>query len=90
MTEHSREPVPDEQRKSRGRIRGGNALFPSPIGRDVLPADYTEVLGDIKERIQSERLRVTLAANAAMILLYWDIGTMIRKRQREEGWGGRR
>ncbi|GAB7015843.1 PDDEXK nuclease domain-containing protein [Methanogenium cariaci] len=88
MTEHSREPVPDEQRKSRGRIRG-NALFPSPIGRDVLPADYTEVLGDIKERIQSERLRVTLAANAAMILLYWDIGTMIRKRQREEGWGAK-
>ena len=88
MTEHSREPVPEEQRKSRGQSRG-SASFSAPVGRDVLPADYTEVLGNIKERIQSERLRVTLAANATMVLLYWDIGTVILDRQKQEGWGAK-
>jgi predicted nuclease of restriction endonuclease-like (RecB) superfamily len=51
--------------------------------------DYTEVFGDIKERIQSERLRVTLAANVTMVLLYWDIGTVILNRQKQEGWGAK-
>ena len=41
-------------RKSRGRIRD-DAMFPVPISKDELPADYFGVLAGIKERIQSER-----------------------------------
>ena len=78
----------DDLRKTRGQSRG-TASFPAPVGRDVLPVDYTEVFGDIKERIQSERLRVTLAANVTMVLLYWDIGTVILNRQKQEGWGAK-
>ncbi len=78
----------DAGRKSRGRRRE-SASFPVPVGRSDLPADYAAVLGDIKERIQSERLRITLAANAAMILLYWDIGKIILDRQKSEGWGAK-
>ena len=78
----------DAGRKSRGRRRE-SASFPVPAGRGDLPADYAAVLGDIKERIQSERLRVTLAANAVMILLYWDIGRIILDRQKHEGWGAK-
>lgn len=46
-------------------------------------------MAGIKERIQSERLRVTLSANAAMVLLYWDIGKVILERQEKQGWGAK-
>jgi len=55
----------------------------------MLPSDYAAVLNNLKERIQSERLRVTLAANAAMVLLYWDIGRVILDRQADQGWGAK-
>ncbi|MFA6091660.1 MAG: PDDEXK nuclease domain-containing protein [Elusimicrobiota bacterium] len=57
--------------------------------RTVLPGDYSQVLCEIKRRIQQERVRVVLAANSAMILLYWDIGRMILDRQGRSGWGAR-
>ena len=76
------------KRKSRGRTRE-DASFPVPAGKVDLPAEYAVVLGDLKERIQSERLRVTLAANSAMVLLYWDIGKTILNRQETQGWGAK-
>ena len=48
----------------------------------MLPNDYASVLKELKERIQSERLRVTLAANSALVLLYWDIGKILMLRFR--------
>jgi len=56
-------------RKSRGRSRE-DALFPAPSGKNVLPADYATMLDALKERIRTERLHVTLAANAAMVHLF--------------------
>ncbi|MDE0178697.1 MAG: PDDEXK nuclease domain-containing protein [Gammaproteobacteria bacterium] len=52
-----------------------------------MPADYATLLGEIKQRIRTERVRVVLAANQAMVLLYWDIGKAILARQEREGWG---
>lgn len=75
-------------RASRGKAREG-ASFPVPPTRAGLPRDYAETLGEIKQRIQQERLRVVLTANSAMVLLYWDIGRMILDRQQREGWGAR-
>ena len=63
------------------------ASFPAPPGKGALPADYSAFLGEIKERIRTERVRVVLAANEAMVLLYWDIGDAILARQQREGWG---
>jgi len=74
------------ERKSLGRRRAG-ASIPAPPGRGALPADYAVLLGEIKERIRTERVRVVLAANHAMVLLYWDIGKAILARQEREGWG---
>ncbi|RLB67101.1 MAG: DUF1016 domain-containing protein [Deltaproteobacteria bacterium] len=54
-----------------------------------MPAEYTAVLSKLKKRIQSERLRVTLAANSAMVLMYWDIGKVILDRQEHQGWGAK-
>lgn len=75
-------------RKSRGRTREGSSFPVAPI-RSELPDSYASVLGEIKQRIQAERLRVVMAANSAMVNLYWDIGRLILERQEREGWGAR-
>jgi len=51
--------------------------------------DYAAVLANLKERVGRERLRVVVAANAAMVLLYWDIGRVVLDRQADEA-GARR
>ncbi len=66
-----------------------DALFTSPGSHAGMPKDYMQVLDEIKRRIGQERLRTVLAANSVMILLYWDIGQTILKRQEAEGWGAR-
>lgn len=55
----------------------------------VLPESYATTFAELKARIESERLRVVLAANSAMVLLYWDIGRVILARQENEGWGAK-
>lgn len=78
----------DDKRHFQGKARAG-VLFPiAPSGHEI-PADYKDLLAELKDRITSERLRVTFAANAAMILLYWDIGQTILHRQNHEGWGAK-
>ena len=69
-----------------GRRRTG-ASIPAPPGIAALPAEYAALLGEIKERVRTKRVRVVLAANEAMVLLYWDIGKAILARQEREGWG---
>ena len=48
---------------------------------------YSSLLSDIKARIRQAQIKATLSANAEMITMYWDIGRMLHKRQKEEGWG---
>ena len=50
------------------------------------PVLYGSLLSDIKARIRQAQIKATLSANAEMITIYWDIGRMIHKLQREEGW----
>jgi predicted nuclease of restriction endonuclease-like (RecB) superfamily len=80
---------PQDARKVRGRSREDQAAFPVAPARSELPKDYAAVLAEIKDRVRQERLRVVLAANSAMVLLYWDIGRVILDRQAREGWGAR-
>ena len=80
--------APEEKRLTRGRVREG-ASFPVAPGKSGLPADYGTVLADLKHRIQQERIRIVLAANAGMVLLYWDVGRVILNRQSEAGWGAK-
>ncbi len=75
-------------RKVMGRIRP-EAAFPVPPAIFELPSGYAEVLLNLKQRISQERIRVVLSANAAMVLLYWDIGQSILQRQDAEGWGAK-
>ncbi|MFO7734597.1 MAG: PDDEXK nuclease domain-containing protein [bacterium] len=47
---------------------------------------YKNLLNSIKNRIRAAQVRATFAANAEMILMYFDIGKMIHERQQKEGW----
>lgn len=51
--------------------------------------NYFAVLSEVKEHIQQTRSHTVLAANAAMTLMYWDIGQVILKRHDEQGWGAK-
>lgn len=47
---------------------------------------YTSLLEEVKSRIRLAQSKATLAANAQMIMLYYDIGKMIHGRQQQQGW----
>lgn len=55
----------------------------------LIPVGYGATLKAIQERVLRERVQVILAANSAMVLLYWDIGRLILDRQTREGWGAK-
>jgi predicted nuclease of restriction endonuclease-like (RecB) superfamily len=48
---------------------------------------YKGLLTDIKNRVRQGQLKVNFAANAEMLVTYWDIGRMIYNQQRQKGWG---
>ncbi len=75
-------------RRSRGRTRD-DASFPVPPTHKALPTGYGDLLAQIKQRIGTERLRTVMAANSAIVMLYWDIGGLILARQDREGWGAK-
>lgn len=78
----------NNERKSRGRQKQDTTFPVAPVIGE-LPESYAATLGTLKERIRMERLRVVMSANAAMVLLYWDIGKAILERQKNEGWGAK-
>jgi predicted nuclease of restriction endonuclease-like (RecB) superfamily len=80
--------TPVAERKQRGRVDRG-AMFPVPPPVNDAPPDYAAWLADLKSRIHQERLRVVLASNAVMVMLYWDLGRSILEKQGVQGWGSR-
>jgi predicted nuclease of restriction endonuclease-like (RecB) superfamily len=74
-------------RRSRGRIREEGASFPVPPSLITLPADYIEVLTDLKRQIAAAQTRAALSVNRGVIALYWHVGGTIAIRQTISGWG---
>jgi predicted nuclease of restriction endonuclease-like (RecB) superfamily len=54
-----------------------------------LPSGYLDVLEDIKARVRAARVKASLSINRELIILYWEIGRLILRRQEAEGWGAR-
>ena len=77
-----------DKRNMQGRTRE-SAGVPALGSSVALPSNYHAVLAGIKSRIQTERIRVALSANATMVLLYWDIGNGILEQQKQQGWGAK-
>ncbi len=63
--------------------------FPVAPSIATMPKTYAVFFSDLKKRIQQERLRVVLASNSALVMMYWDIGQEILKKQEQEGWGSK-
>lgn len=79
-----------EARRTLGRARpDGQAMFPVAPPKSELPGGYGDALSELTVRIQRARLRTVLAANTAMLQLYWDMGRTILARQASEGWGAK-
>ncbi|MDD1777504.1 MAG: PDDEXK nuclease domain-containing protein [Candidatus Helarchaeota archaeon] len=54
---------------------------------DLIPNDYKDLLGKIKQRIRSAQYEALKVVNKELISLYWDIGRIIDEQQREKSWG---
>ena len=50
---------------------------------------YERFAAGIKERIRTAQIKVALAANAELVLHYWEIGRDILASQKREGWGAK-
>ena len=76
--------------KSIRKISGKEGVhFPVAPLQSTMPKSYAAFLSALKERIQQERLRVVLASNSALVMMYWGIGQDILKKQQQEGWGSK-
>jgi predicted nuclease of restriction endonuclease-like (RecB) superfamily len=77
-----------DARKVMGRALEGVAI---PVAESLvtLPEGYSSFFAAIKERGARERIKAVLAANAAMVSMYWDIGREILDKQLTAGWGAK-
>jgi predicted nuclease of restriction endonuclease-like (RecB) superfamily len=57
------------------------------MSETTLPADYSALLGEIKERIRTAQLEALRSVNRELVALYWDIGRMIAEKQLTANWG---
>jgi len=57
------------------------------MSNQIVPADYEQLLRELKNRIRSAQIKAALAVNRELVLLYWQIGREILQRQGQEGWG---
>lgn len=81
---------PPEERKLNALAKKKEGIeLPIPDVTLKLPDDYLQFLQDLKSRIRSERIKTVLSANVTMVMLYWDIGQAILKKQDNEGWGAK-
>lgn len=57
------------------------------VSLSAITGSYSGLLADIKQRIRTAQLRTSMAGNASMLMLYWEIGGVLAERQKKEGWG---
>ena len=50
---------------------------------------YHRFVADIKDRIRTAQIKAAFAANAELILHYWEIGRDILENQKRQGWGAK-
>ena len=53
------------------------------------PDGYTEFLTALQSRIEKARVRAGVAVNRELVLLYWQTGRDILRKQETEGWGAK-
>jgi len=78
-------------KSDRKTIGNSNGDVLTPIAPSVEEAsyDYDDMRDAIIAKIKESHVRIILQANIGVIMLYWDIGNEILRRQRNEGWGAK-
>lgn len=62
---------------------------PSSIVHQAGAQFYDRFVEGIKQRIRTAQVKAALAANAQLVLHYWEIGRDILANQKREGWGAK-
>jgi len=62
---------------------------PSAIVHQPVAQLYDRFVASIKQRIRTAQIKAALAANAELVLHYWEIGRDILASQKHEGWGSK-
>ena|SRR3989338_8062657 len=57
--------------------------------QNLIPTGYPELLEILREKIRSSQIKAALAVNCELISLYWEIGTKILLKQKNESWGSK-
>jgi predicted nuclease of restriction endonuclease-like (RecB) superfamily len=57
------------------------------MSKAATPANYVKLIEEIKSRIAQAQLRAVHAVNSELVRLYWDIGRLIDRQQKQRGWG---
>lgn len=78
----------ENNRKQNGKLKN-EVVFPIAETLLNMPEGYHSFITSLKERIGQERIKTVLSANAAMIIMYWEIGNSILIHQQKEGWGAK-
>jgi predicted nuclease of restriction endonuclease-like (RecB) superfamily len=60
-----------------------------PIVHQPVAQFYDRFVENIKQRIRTAQIKAALAANAQLVLHYWEIGHDILASQKREGWGAK-
>ena len=53
----------------------------------IISKEYKVFFQDIKKKILSSQIKAAIAVNRELITLYWEIGSKVYKKQKNEGWG---
>jgi predicted nuclease of restriction endonuclease-like (RecB) superfamily len=56
---------------------------------NIVPANYREIIADLKERIRKARLKASVLVNNELLNVYWEIGKTILIQQEKELWGAK-
>ncbi len=56
---------------------------------EVINREYNSFFIDVKTKVQKSQQRAIQAVNYELVLLYWEIGSIILKKEAEKGWGGK-
>ena len=73
----------------RARATAKKTTMATPARGSALGAGYAQFLATVKDRVRAAQLKAALAANSELVLLYWDLGSEILRREKDEGWGAK-
>ena len=77
-----------DDRKSMGKPKDG-VLIPVAPSLAEVPDGYLDMRDTIIAKIKESRVRFVIQVNTGMMELYWEIGSEILRRQKNEGWGAK-